>query len=321
MFTKKDIELKSIFVINCFDKKYLRVKNGELLLEDSASGKTLTKFPFQKLLALFIIGNATITTPLIEKCRKYGVYISVMKMSLRPVFTYGFSAEANYLLRERQYLHDKESISESKVIIYSKISNQLKLLQNTKKKDELTSGAIETCKTGLELLPTITNYQELMGVEGWVSKAFFKAYYSEFDWCGRVPRAKTDVLNVTLDIGYTVLFNFIETITSMFGFDNYCGVYHRLWFKRKSLICDLMEPFRCLIDQQVRKSFNKKQFSSNDFEKYKSEYYLKHDKSGDYYKVFFSCLIEHKLDVFMYVRKYYRAFMSGGSKEYPKYLI
>lgn len=31
--------------------------------------RTLTKFPFQKLLALFIIGHITVTTPLIDKCK------------------------------------------------------------------------------------------------------------------------------------------------------------------------------------------------------------------------------------------------------------
>ena len=45
---------------------------------------------------------------------------------------------------------------------------------------------------------------------------------------------KSDVLNVTLDIGYSILFNFMESFIRMFGFDLYVGVFHRLWFKRKS---------------------------------------------------------------------------------------
>ena len=43
------------------------------------------------------------------------------------------------------------------------------------------------------------------------------------------------------------------------------GVYHRLWFKRKSLICDLMEPFRCIVDRTIRTAINRKQFSEKDF--------------------------------------------------------
>lgn len=70
MFTKKDIEFRSIFLINCLEERHLKLRMGELLLLDE-TGKTLTKFPFQKILALFVIGNATITTPLIDKCRRY----------------------------------------------------------------------------------------------------------------------------------------------------------------------------------------------------------------------------------------------------------
>ena len=76
---------------------------------------------------------------------------------------------------------------------------------------------------------------------------------------------KSDVMNVTLDIGYSILFNFMESFIRMFGFDLYVGVYHRLWFKRKSLVCDLMEPFRCIIDHAVLLAFNRKQFSEKDF--------------------------------------------------------
>lgn len=73
MFTHKDIEMRTIFVVNCIEHdRSLRVNNGELMLEEFGGDKkkTLTKFPFQKLLALFIIGHITVTTPLIEKCKK-----------------------------------------------------------------------------------------------------------------------------------------------------------------------------------------------------------------------------------------------------------
>jgi len=100
MFTHKDIQYRSIFVVNCIKNRNLRVSSGELLLEDSDEKKTLTKFPFQKILALFIIGPISITTPLIEKCKKFNVALVVMKANLRPVFFYSATAEANFLLRE-----------------------------------------------------------------------------------------------------------------------------------------------------------------------------------------------------------------------------
>lgn len=89
MFTHKDIEHRTIFVINCIEpERRLRVSDGELMLEevDGESHKTLTKFPFQKILALFVIGHISVTTPLIDKCKRYGVALVVMQTNLRPVF-------------------------------------------------------------------------------------------------------------------------------------------------------------------------------------------------------------------------------------------
>ena len=42
MFTNKDIEYRSIFVVNTIEKRALRVMNGALLLEDTENKKTLT---------------------------------------------------------------------------------------------------------------------------------------------------------------------------------------------------------------------------------------------------------------------------------------
>ena len=57
MFTHKDIECRTIFVINCMEKRNLRVSNGELLLEEvkEDGNITLTKMPFQKILMLLLL--------------------------------------------------------------------------------------------------------------------------------------------------------------------------------------------------------------------------------------------------------------------------
>ena len=108
----------------------------------------------------------------------------------------------------------------------------------------------------------------------------------------------------------------------MFGFDVYMGVYHRLWFKRKSLICDLVEPFRCIIDHTVRNAYHKKQFSSNDFSIEKGEYRLKIQKNAYYCKVFFDALIHYKTEIFIFIRSYYRCFMQDKDIIlYPKFEI
>lgn len=323
MFTNKDVEYRTIYVINCIKDRNLRVSNGELLLEEIEEKKTLTKLPFQKILALFVVGHIHVTTPLIEKCKKFNVALVVMKPSFRPVFYWSNSAEANYLLRQKQYQLPKEDITIAKWIVYNKIKNQLLLLQKSRKADAKTLEAKDICNKALSIwLNRIVEYNRLMGLEGYVSKMFFAAYYQEMKWENRRPRAKSDAINATLDIGYTMLFNYIECFVRMFGFDVYVGVYHRLWFKRKSLICDLVEPFRPIIDRAVRTAYNRKQFSTKDFQIHKGEYRLKLEKNADYTKIFFDALIPYKMEIFKFVRSYYRCFMQGkGISAYPQFEI
>jgi CRISPR-associated endonuclease Cas1 len=324
MFTNKDIEFRSIFVINCIEKRNLRVSNGELLLEEEKDSvkTTLTKMPFQKILALFVVGHITITTALIDKCKKYNVTLIVVKPNLRPIFYWSNMAEANYLLKEKQYKFDKNNISIAKVIVENKIKNQLKLLERTRKCDEYTKVAIQICKEALSEIENIADYYQLMGTEGFAAKHFFQAYFQQYNWKKRMPRVKTDFINATLDIGYTILFNYIECFVRMFGFDTYVGIYHRLWFKRKSLICDLMEPFRCIIENTLRNALNRKQCKESDFNIVKNEYILKRENNIVYQQLFFNALIEHKQEVFKYIQKYYRAFMQGQStKNFPQFII
>ena len=51
-------------------------------------------------------------------------------------------------------------------------------------------------------------------------------------------------------------FNCMDSLLRLYGFDTYKGFYHKLFFQRKSLACDVMEPFRCVIDKQILKAFN-----------------------------------------------------------------
>lgn len=326
MFTHKDIENRTIFVINCIKDRSLRVSNGELLLEewveDADKYKTLTKMPFQKMLALFVVGHISVTTPLIEKCQHFGVALVVMKPSLRPVFFWSNTAEANFLLRQRQYAMSKEDLSIARILITNKIKNQCQTLNDTRRKDELTLSAIDRCNDYVSMASFATEYSELMGLEGLASRTFFEAYYQDLGWEMRRPRTKCDALNATLDIGYTILFNFTECFLRMFGFDLYVGVFHRMWFKRKSLVCDIMEPFRCIIDKTTRTAFHRKQFSGKDFDNKKGEYFLKRERNADYCRVFFDALIPYKVSFFKYTQAYYRCFMGQKSGDkYPTFYI
>jgi CRISPR-associated endonuclease Cas1 len=287
-------------------------------LYDNENEKAITNFPFSKILAVMIVGHTTITTALIENCNKNGIPMVVMKPNFRTVFYFGNMAEANFLLRQKQFEHPKGNNEIAKQLIANKISNQYVLLTKTREKSENVTKAKELIQTMSDDVLNVSDFRELMGIEGRIAKQYFNAYFEFANWDKRMPRVKIDSLNATLDIGYTMLFNYIEAMTRLFGFDPYMGVYHQLWFRRKSLVCDLMEPFRCIIDHQIRKSLKYGTFKPEDFELYKSAYYLKPEMRKVYTKVFFEAIIEHKSEIYKYIQQYYRCFMGRKSvKQYP----
>ena len=128
------------------------------------------------------------------------------------------------------------------------------------------------------------------------------------------------LVNSLLDIGYTVLFNFVDALLQIYDFDVYKGVLHTCFYQRKSLTCDLMEPFRTIIDWRVRKGIKLGQFRKEDFVLINEQYQLEYKKSSEYVSIFMEDILRSKQEIFVYIRSYYRAFMKGKmADEFPIY--
>ena len=114
-----------------------------------------------------------------------------------------------------------------------------------------------------------------------------------------------------MDIGYTLLFNVIDGMLSLYGFDVYKGVYHKEFYHRKSLVSDIIEPFRPIIDYQIRKAYNLGQIRSDDFDYIKGQYRLFGKSAIPYITMLLESILQHKNDIFIYIQKYYRSFIKG----------
>jgi CRISPR-associated protein Cas1 len=161
-----------------------------------------------------------------------------------------------------------------------------------------------------------------MGIEGVSSRMYFEAWFFDMDWKGRQPRAKRDILNVLMDIGYTYLFNIVEAMLNLYGFDLYKGVLHQNFYQRKSLVCDMVEPFRIIIDRQLKNASNLNQINEADFNFEYGRYNLKYDKSKTYTQWMVKSVLDYKEDIFKYVQQYYRWFMKNKPiDEFPQFIF
>lgn len=322
MHSRKDVEKRSVFLINGTQHQVFKVRSGFLFIWDSKTQKAITKLPFPKMLCILVIGHTKITTSFIEHANKHGVPIVVMKPNFRTVYSYGNLSDANYLLRAKQHKFDKHDLSIAKHLVINKIENCRKLLQKTKRKSEAIDKFYNAFQPCLDYINQCDGLRKLMAAEGRMASYYFAAYFEKYDWHMRVPKAKPDYLNCLLDIGYTFLFNYIEANARMFGFDLYVGVLHQLWFQRKSLVCDLQEPFRCIIDWSVYNALQRGEVDRDDFRCFKGSYYLKPEAKSKVSRIFFESIVKFKMEIYIYIQQYYRSFMKGAPiEQYPKFSL
>ncbi len=228
--------------------------------------------------------------------------------------------EGNTLLRKRQY--EYSGIDVGKHIISNKILNQREALNTFRSKTIAEREAIVHLDKHIILLQDAESLQEIMGIEGSAARIYFSQMFNNVIWKGRRPRIKSDYVNATLDIAYTVLFHIVEAILCAYGFDIYHGVLHTCFYMRKSLVCDLMEPIRPIMDLKIRKAINLRQCKETDFEVYEKRYVLPWKISPQYIEFIVEEIVKNKEKIFAYLQSYYRAVMKQkGAEDFPDFIL
>lgn len=285
----------------------LSFKNDNVIIKDS-EGIIKHQSTCYRLFSLFIVGHAVITTGLLQRSKKFGFNLILMGHNLNVYGQFNYKTEGNVLLRSKQYTYQNLSIAQN--IVKNKIQQQQSVLKKIRHKNDVLKTAIKQLQNYQDKLPDENlNLQDLLGIEGIAARVYFPQIFREFNWHGRKPRAKQDPINTLLDIGYTLLFNLIESLLNQYGFDTYQGIYHQQFYQRKSLVCDLVEPFRVVIDDRIRKAHNTGQIESEDFDIVQGQYRLFGTNSKKYVTFLLEELIRYKQPMFLYIQAYYRCFM------------
>ena len=147
-----------------------------------------------------------------------------------------------------------------------KITNQIKWTQ--KKKDEIWMNIVKNkIKNQHLLLKKIFNKDMLLSYvdevkigdktnrEGHAAKVYFNSLFGK-----NFVRHNNDDINAALNYGYAVLLSTISKEIVNNGYLTQLGIHHKSEFNEYNLSCDLMEPFRIIIDNFVyynkEKEFN-----------------------------------------------------------------
>lgn len=121
-------------------------------------------------------------------------------------------------------------------IIENKISNQSKLLKKVKSpKNKLLLSYIEEIQIG-----------DKTNREGHAAKVYFNELFGK-----NFSRNDNDNINAALNYGYAVLLSTINKEIINNGYLTQLGIHHKNEFNEFNLTCDIMEPFRIIIDNFV----------------------------------------------------------------------
>lgn len=169
-------------------------------------------------------------------------------------------------------------------IVKNKIINQALLLNKIKSKNyNLVLSYVDEVKIG-----------DKTNREGHAAKVYFNSLFGN-----KFIRNDSDDINSALNYGYAILLSAINKEVVNNGYLTQLGIHHKNEFNEFNLSCDLMEPFRIIIDNFVY--FNRmREFDSsykldlvnifNDKFKYNGKSYTLKDVIKLYIKDIFGCL-------------------------------
>jgi CRISPR-associated protein Cas1 len=146
--------------------------------------------------------------------------------------------------------------------VQAKLRHQAEFLDELRQRrpdsGDLFDGALGAVRSALARLPSLGGTLDerratVMGVEGAAGRAYFdclgRLVPAEYRFDGRSRRPAKDGFNAVLNYAYGVLYSLVERACVCAGLDPHVGLLHTDDYAKKSLVFDLIEPFRILGDR------------------------------------------------------------------------
>jgi len=164
-------------------------------------------------------------------------------------------------------------------MVAQKLDNQLrflkKLMHARPDREDYFSMPIQTIEKAKVDLPLSEGDLEsarnrLMGLEGTAGRSYFQCLSGllpeKYQFYGRSRRPAKDPFNACLNYCYGILYSLVEKGCILSGLDPYIGFLHTDNYNKKSLVFDLIEPFRIYAEQVVVYLFTGKKMKDENFE-------------------------------------------------------
>ncbi|MBQ8146280.1 MAG: type II CRISPR-associated endonuclease Cas1 [Clostridia bacterium] len=221
--SKSKLDYKMDYLVVRNEEKVTRVHISEiaiLLIESTSVSMTsylLVELAKKKVKVIFCDEKSN---PISELCGLYGSYDTSRKIKNQ----ISWNEETKKLVWAE--------------IVRAKIKGQISNLNESHQKERAMLEAYAE-----EVLPgDVTNR------EGHSAKVYFNALMGK-----SFSRSDDSVVNSALNYGYGIVLSAFNREIVSYGYITQLGIFHRNTFNAFNLSCDLMEPFRPIVDKEVLK--------------------------------------------------------------------
>jgi CRISPR-associated protein Cas1 len=206
-----------------------------------------------------------ISTPAISLALEHNIDLIFLDKYGFPMGRVWFSKMGSTAMIRRKQLEAAELISGVSLVVSmvkQKLNNQITFLKKLKyarpEKKEMFDAPVHTIEGSLASMDfDQTNLDEsrslIMGLEGAAGRAYFSCISrlmpEKYRFKGRSKRPALNPFNAVLNYCYGVLYSRVEKSCIIAGLDPFVGFMHTDNYNKKSLVFDLIEPFRIFADQ------------------------------------------------------------------------
>lgn len=142
MLSPTDFAYKHIIVITADEYKHLSLRNGNLLIKNDED-EVINQFSCAKIFCLFVIGDCTLTTKIIDELLSFKVSLISLGFNLRYRWMIGAPLAGNTILRHKQYMMtDEQLLTITRHLVTNKMTNQRALLMTMRDKTDTQKNAI-----------------------------------------------------------------------------------------------------------------------------------------------------------------------------------
>lgn len=235
-----------------------------------------------KVDGIIISANVSVTTQAMKLCIERQIQLVLTSYTGKPIGRIWSSSSGRQTqIRRQQYLNIKTefAFTISKKLLLEKIRMQKRLLsdlRHNRKDIHLKMDIFSVISFMDKTIQTIQNTTytkrfaaSFLGLEGSCASLYFKTLSaclpSKYRFNKRSQNPGLDEFNVSLNYLYGIAYSDIERIVIISGLDPNAGFYHVDSYGKPTLVFDLIEPSRSIIDRALMSLFNTKQIQDNCF--------------------------------------------------------